>query len=325
MDDWRSALHYDPIPALLAAESPSLRYLVRRDLLGKDVGAPSCLWETREVQRLLATQAENGSWPYPGGGRPQLRSVEDYAQIETFRCVGLLVEKHAMDRRHPAIERAADFLFSRQTAEGDFRGIYGNQYTPNYSSAIMELLTKAGYADDERIVRGFGWLASVRQSDGGWAIPLTTIRARWDVPTLGGSTLQPDRSTPFSHMVTGVVLRAFAAHPTHRHSADAVTAAHMVASRFFRQDTYPGRDAPKFWESLCFPFWFTDIVSALDSLSIIGLGRDLPEIHEALDWLVGRQAPDGIWNAHILRSGKAAQAGLWVGLAICRVFQRLAG
>ena len=46
------------------------------------------------------------------------------------------------------LEKAAEFLFQRQTTEGDFRGIYGTQYSPNYSAAIMELLIKSGYSDD---------------------------------------------------------------------------------------------------------------------------------------------------------------------------------
>jgi len=37
-------------------------------------------------------------------------------------------------------------------------------------------------------------------------------------------TLQPDKTKPFSHLVTGVVLRAFAAHPMYRQLDEAKAA-----------------------------------------------------------------------------------------------------
>jgi len=76
----------------------------------------------------------------------------------------------------------------------------------------MELLIKAGYASDERIARGFQWLLYIRQRDGGWAIPLRTAGAKLDSFATKDDPIQPDRSKPFSHLVTGVVVRAFAAH-----------------------------------------------------------------------------------------------------------------
>jgi len=130
-----------------------------------------------------------------------VRSRENYDQLETFRQVGILVEEFSFTREHPAMERAAEFLFSFQTDEGDFRGIYGNQYATTYVGAIMELLVKAGYADDPRIAKGFLWLLATRQSDGGWAIPLRTV----GVPFSEFVDLQrhpkpiaPDKAKPFS-------------------------------------------------------------------------------------------------------------------------------
>jgi hypothetical protein len=64
------------------------------------------------------------------------------------------------------MRQAAEYLFSHQTNEGDFRGIYGTQYSPNYSAAIMEFLIKAGYARDERIAQGFQWLLHIRSVTG---------------------------------------------------------------------------------------------------------------------------------------------------------------
>ena len=135
--------------------------------------------------------------------------------------------------------RAAEFLFAHQTRVGDFRGIYGRQYSPNYTAGMMELLIKAGYYKDRRIELGFRWLLSVRQDDGGWAIPLRTAAAsshkRW-TDLMRANPIDPDTSKPFSHLVTGVVLRAYAAHNGYRKSTEAHAAGELLSHRIFKPD-----------------------------------------------------------------------------------------
>jgi prenyltransferase beta subunit len=273
-----------------------------------------------EVEKIINRQQEDGSWKYPGGGKQHLRSQEDYNQIETYRVLGELIEKYGLNNRHPEIRRAADYLFSCQTKEGDFRGIYGNQYSPNYSAAIMELLIKAGYDGDPRTEKGFDWLLSIRQNDGGWAIPLRTVNARFS-HVMSVNTIKPDVSKPFSHLVTGIVLRAFAASEKYSKSREATQAGNLLASRFFKKDVYPDRNTPEYWERVSFPFWFTDIVSALDSLSLMGFTRDNSHIDNALNWLKSRQKDNGLFELKIVR-GKDKNSRFWICLAICRVFER---
>jgi hypothetical protein len=79
----------------------------------------------------------------------------------------VLVSQFRLDARHPALGRAADDLLGFQTAEGDVRGIYANQYTPNYTAAILAVLIDAGYAQDPRVDAGMRWLLSMRQDGGG--------------------------------------------------------------------------------------------------------------------------------------------------------------
>jgi hypothetical protein len=319
---WRARFRVDPLPLLVSSSNAALLYCVHRDLL-MDAGATSkVVWELPIVRSYLRRQQPNGSWRYPGGGRPYLRSAENYDQIETYRIFGELVEKYAMDKSRPSIERAAEYLFSVQTDEGDFRGIYGTQYTPNYSAGIMELLTKAGYAKDSRIDKGFRWLLSIRQHDGDWAIPLRTKGMNFTRTVLNDKeVIQPDRGRPFSHLATGVVLRAFAAHPVYRTSPEAHHAGSLLTSRFFKPDTYPDRRTAEYWEHTSFPFWFTDAVSTLDSLSLLRFTPTQKPIAGALEWLLRRQQDDGGFNLKIVR-GKDPDARLWICLAVCRVFQR---
>jgi hypothetical protein len=274
----------------------------------------------KPVRRLLQKQKDNGAWSYPGARRTYLRSVDNYDQLETYRIIGELVEKFGMTRDHSALRQAAEYLFSRQTDEGDFRGIYGTQYSPNYSAAIMELLIKAGYARDKRIEHGFQWLLRLRQRDGGWAIPLRTTGAKLDAQTMNGDTVEPDRSKPFSHLVTGVVLRAFAAHKKRRASSAAHKAGTLLASRFFRRDVYPDRNSVDFWTKFSYPFWFTDLLSSLNSLSRLGFDQHDTGVVQALDWFVSRQRPTGVWELKVLR-GADRDLLLWLSLAICRVLK----
>ena len=323
MSGWLRALRHDPLQFLMGSGSAQVVFFAKRDLLEEPTGPMRGLWTLPQARKALSRQKPDGRWEYPGGVA-RVRSQEDYDQLETFRQLGLLVEEFGFDRSSPAIRKTAGFLFSHQTDEGDFRGIYGRQYSPNYSAAIMELLIKAGYGDDRRIERAFRWLLSIRQSDGGWAIPFRTARStspRSWTDVIHSGPVQPDVSKPFSHLATGVVLRAFAAHEEYRRSPEARVAGELICTRFFKADRYVDRKAPEFWERISFPFWFTDIVSVLDSLSLMNFRREEPAIASALRWLAGRQAQDGSFDVKLLRD-KDAALPYWVCLSICRVFKR---
>lgn len=319
MAEWTRQLKCDPIQALLDSESEALVFFTRRDLLEESVGSLSQLWGLPAVLKTLSKQQPDGSWKYAGG--KDIRSRTNYDQLETYRILGILIEKYGLNRDHQAIGKAAEFLFSCQTDQGDFRGIYGSQYTPNYSAGVTELLIKAGYGEDARIKKAMEWLISIRQDDGGWAIPLRTRRKKFDRETLRGETLEPDTSKPFSHLVTGVVLRAFAAHEGYRHSQEAMIAGDLLLGRFFQRDTYLDRQDASFWTKFSYPFWFTDLLSALDSLSLIGLTAKEQRVRDAVRWFTAKQHPNGLWELSQLRT-KDKDLSLWLALAICRVLKR---
>jgi hypothetical protein len=317
---WEKVLKYDPVKALITSGHENIKYFAKRDLLGRGPGPVEDLWKTEEVKRLLKKQYPSGYWKYPGK-RKEERFPEDYLQIETYRNLGFLVEKFGIDRRCPALSNAAEFLLGCQTEKGDLRGIYGNQYSPNYSAAILELLIKAGYESDTRVIKGLEWLLSLRQQDGGWAIPLRTAGNIKYSDAVGGETIEPDRSKPFSHLVTGIVLRAFSSHHKYRNHKEIIKAGKLIASRMFKKDKYPDREKEEYWERFSYPFWWTDLLSALDSLSRLGLNKSETEITGALEWFIERQKPDGLWELKLLRDRYKDQK-YWIALAICRVLKR---
>lgn len=322
--NWKKNLRYDPIPVLVASKNEALRYYANHDLLEIDSGPVDQLWRLPKVHRLVEAQEANGAWRYHGG-KPQIRSSDNYDQIETYRILRELVEKYGLNRSCASIRIAADFLFRHQTVEGDFRGICGTQYVPYYSAAFMELLIKSGYAEDSRIEKGLKWLLSIRQEDGGWAFPLRTVGRLLDAETFASQLIQPDRSRPFSHLVTGVVLRAFAAHPRYRRSGEAMRAGELLASRFFKPDVYPDRRGSSFWTSFSYPFWFTDLLSSLDSLSLMGFSEKDPGIAEGLEWFASRQGKTGLWKLRLRLMATETDPDSWITLAICRVLKRVFG
>ena len=311
---------------LLNCGDPQITFFTKRDLLDENAGAVQVIWDLEGAKQILRKQLPEGFWRYPNAHAKLVSPLQDYDQLETYRRLGQLVEKCAMNRTHPAIQRTAEFLFEKQTDEGDFRGIYGRQYTPNYTAGIMELLIKAGYDNDPRIERAFKWLLSFKQRDDGWAIPLRTAKQNFrrgsSSPINSMQTVQPDFSRPSSHMVTGVVLRAFAAHNKYRKIKDAVAAAEILTSKFFKRDVYVDRRGLEYWERVSFPFWFTDIVSALDSISLIGPRPKYNfEIENAIRWLISRQSEDGIFKLKLLKTGDPLLK-YWESLAICRILKR---
>jgi hypothetical protein len=309
-------LRHDPVALLLAVDDPALAVTARRDLLGEQVPASS-LGESADVHRIVARQQPDGRWKYPGGN-PEIRSRAAYDQLETYRQLAVLVGKFGLDRRHPAVAAAATFLSSFQTEAGDYRGIYGRQYTPNYSAAITELLLRAGYEGSAQVENTMRWLLAMRQDDGGWAIPTRTLGLPLTVLLSSAETYEPDRRRPSSHLITGIVLRTLAAHPRYRRSPATRRAAELLKSRFFLRNTYPDRAAPSYWLVFSYPYWWTDLLSALDSLAQIGLRASDPDVARGVAWFINNQEPNGLWNTGRNRP-KGHHSDLWVGLAVCRM------
>jgi hypothetical protein len=333
MAPWLKQLNLDPLAPLLASENEAILYFTRGDLLGEQVSPVQHLWQLPEAERILRRQQANGAWPRSGENK---HPAINYQLIETWREFRFLVEKFGFNRAHPQVVQAAEFFFTCQTPEGDMRGFLANQYATYYTGAIMALLIQAGYADDPRVEKGFQWLLSMRQDDQGWTIPLITHKlnraAQYRLTSEFAEPLEPDRSKPFSHNWTGMVLRAFAAHPIYRSSEAARLAGNLLKSRFFQPDSYSSYQAASYWVRFEYPFWWNNLVAALDSLSLMGFSREDEHIQQALRWLIDHQEKSGLWKVSYAKpqgekkeTAKAREMKLWVSLAICRVFKRFFG
>jgi hypothetical protein len=314
---WTDRLRINPLKTLLLAENPALLYYVKRDLLNEHVEPIETLWDLTEVNKIKKKQKPNGSWKYPGKtADKEMDSNHDL--FETFRNLRYLVEKFGLSKPNPVIQKAAEYIFSCQTEEGDIRGILSNQYAPYYTGAMLALLIKAGYFNDSRVEKGLQWLLSMRQNDGGWIIPLQVYKITYIYQVAKEPPIPPNRSKPFSHLATGMILRAFAAHPNYHNLPEIIHAGELLKSRFFQKDAYNDHKGVEYWTKFQFPFFWTDLLSSLDTLFWLGFSNDDPDITRGLSWFVENQSGDGLWKASYEKREDMHQ---WVTLAVCRLFK----
>jgi hypothetical protein len=318
---WKDLLQKNPLSMLLQAQNPALLFFVERDLINKHMEAIETLWGLPETKKIIDKQKENGSWKYPGNTSNNTIGT-NYSLLETFRNLRYLVEKFGLNRTHPSLQKAAKYVYSCQTREGDIRGILSNQYMPYYMGAILELLIKAGYDQDERTIRGLDWLLSMRQNDGAWFIPLQAFKISYLNQVAKADPIPPDRSKPFSHLATGMIMRAFAVHPLYRLLPEINEAGLLLKSRFLKPDAYNDHKDNKYWTKFQFPFWWTDLLSALDTLGKLGFTREDADIAKGLDWFIQHQEEDGLWKAYY---EKRPEMDLWVSLAVCRILKLFFG
>jgi len=321
MARWLDFLAKDPIPALLHEGEEALVYFANRDLLGVEVPPLEYVWRLPEVVDLLKRQEPDGSWKY--GGTIIHADWENYRLLETYRSIGFLVQMYGLTRDHPALARAAEFLLSFQTPDGDIRGILGNQTMPYYHGAILERLIQAGYGGDARVRRGLDWLLEVTQADGGWLVPTQMIpfKKRTDA-FWTGATLPTDRALPSAHMATGMAIRALAAHPDYQHIPQVLRAGDFLTGRLFQEDAYGDRRGVEYWFKFQYPFWWTTLVTALDSLAKLGFTARDERIRRGLEWFLDHQEEDGLWPTGYGCGRRARLARAWVGLSICRMLDR---
>jgi len=313
------------IEFLLARGNLPILYGLKKDILEVPIDR-----EFKNLQkfaariRILEDQKPCGGWckkKYEGHPRWE----KTYYIVDTLRNAFLLNDLGCI-QEDEGIEELIDFLFSTQTKEGDFRGAYLNEYAPTYHALILEVLCMFGFHDDKRTQKAFRWIMRNRQDDGGWVIPYRTIdkkalKNRYNFEAqLKLDPVKPKKTKPYSHLVTGMILRALASSPSWRHKKGTLKAGELLVNRFFKADKYEDRRHPAFWEEITYPFWATDILSSLDSLSKIGFSIENEKVAHALNWLLSRQNPQGYWKAGFNEA--IFEDHLWVTLTVLKILKR---
>jgi hypothetical protein len=303
------------VETLLNTGNNAVLTFTRKDLLREEVDIER-LWTLPRVKKLLKKQQANGSWIYPNR-KAVLRSPTSYNQYETYKTLAELVELYGLTKKNNAIRMAADYLFSFQTTEGEFRGIYGNQYSPNYSASITEFLIKAGY-NDTRIHRSLSWLLKMRQDDGGWAIPLRTRNEKLGA-LRNEETIEPDKAKPSSHLITGIVLRSFSLLNEYRTKVTDVGL--LLADRVFTRDKYSDRIGVEYWTKFTYPYHWTDILTTIDTLTLLGI-KNHPKIDRIKHWFERHKQENGIYQVDVMAGAKYNDIKYWITLQYLKVLKR---
>jgi hypothetical protein len=313
------------IEFLLARGSLPILFWLKKDILNVPIDREDKNMRKFAARvRILETQKPDGSWWEKRSDTPLYWERTLY-RVDTLRNLYRLYD-YGCSAREEGIQRSLEFLFSLQSKEGDFRGTVLNVYTPTFHALALELLCLYGLDRDRRVQKGFRWILDNRQKDGGWALyhprasqcGASSIASHWANPR--GQPFKPRKSQPFSHHVTGMVLRAFAESPTWRGSKEARQAGEMLLSCFFHDEVYEDKTFPSDWEKICYPFWNTDLLGSLDSLSKVGFSAENETIQKGLAWLQGKQNGQGFWECG---SEKASlEDHLWVTLAVLRALRR---
>ena len=327
---WQEELH-NSIVALLATKNDAVVYFTRRDLLGEAVDPIEVVWELAEPQKILRKQNADGSWTGPTRKTPVY--PENHAQlVATFKEFRALIEKYKFTRESASIGKAAEYLFTFQAHEGDIRGFIGNQYATYYTGYILALLIQAGYADDPCVESGIKWLLKMRQDDGGWTVPIGTHyfdgQTMYRLTSSYEEPVEPDRTQPFSHNWTDMVLRAFAAHPLYRQSEEARFAGKLLKSRFFQPDVYSSYKVASYWTR--FVFWWPNLLTAMESLALLGFTQDDADISKGLQWFLDNRKEDGLWECScgekkVTQSKNYSLERIWISLRICRMLKHFLG
>jgi hypothetical protein len=337
LSGWRARLASDPIPRLLREGSPSVLARIRRDLID-DSEAPGIeeVWAYPEVKAVIKKMLKNGSFE-PKSPEKALGGAKFASTLATLRAVDRLSDLGVRIEEGKAppneLKKTVDYLLSSQLDDGGIADLAlaetakgrAKMVALHFQGWALSALCRMGYETDARVERGLQFLLEHRQDDGGWA---------WR------GVRTDSAARPSSHLVTGMVLRAFASSAARRASREARRAAELLATRFLQPDRYPDRKAPGFWEVLTEPRFYTDVLDALDTVTAIGLGKENSGVRTAEAYLRSRQSSDGLWypgpppgkpeglptppvKTKAGRDAKDTESAIWLTLRVLVVLRRI--
>ena len=318
------------IPLLLADPSPSLRSLVLRELLDRPPDDPEVIeLQTLQageplVRELADLQTPQGYWEsarlpgnFPGG----VAHGTAYALMR----LGYL----GLDRDHPGVALAADYLFSLQQADGSWPLVETYQAEEGEEEVAMMPLQTAlplaglaacGYAADPRAEKGYEWLLAQRLDDGAWP---TGLKAG-DFRRVAGYRRLP-HSRWGCRANTTAALRCLAYHPQRRRGQEARRALDLLLGRETREGHHLGFEVARLVglePSTGYLTYFArfDPAMVLDLCWRIGATLEDERVADLAAFLRGLQGGYGLWYY-----SRFPQAARWVTFDLLRSLSHLDG
>jgi hypothetical protein len=251
------------------------------------------------VRDLLAVQNADGSWSASGGDGEAWRGIRPTAQA--LVRLGYL----GFGPEHPALHRAAEFLFSQQEPDGswplpkskaerEFREAYS--MIPLQTAMPLRALAAAGYADDPRAEQAYEWLLAQRLPDGGWP---SGVKAGQHVFPGGYRRLAHSRFGCRTN--TTFAVSALALHPSRRSSPDARRGLSLLLAHEALQAHTLGYEVARTLGVEPGGGYFTyfaryDAGLVLDLCRRIGASLEDERVGAMVAFVKGLQGPYGMWD-----------------------------
>jgi hypothetical protein len=278
---------------LLAARTPSIRYLTRRHLLGCPEGDDEVQSARREmtaagpIPAILSGQTPAGHW----AGE---RSYYTPKYTSTHWSLLLLTEL-AIDPADPHLLRGGRFMLATTRDELERANEQSTTGLTCFWGNVLRYALHGGFAEDSRVQAMVRYLTR-NALEGGWRCPHNNnwpcawgaARALWG---LGALPEKLGSSQVDSAIQAGLVFLL----ETH----------HLIPA------DYPPTDrVHTVWSRLNFPlFYQADVLFVLRVLGEVGALKH-PGAQPALEWLAGRRQNNGHW-----RGASPFRGRTWKGLA----------
>lgn len=335
MYSWKDQLNGDTVGWLLAEDSPGVRYLTLRDIVGLDAEDPVLVkaridaHQNGPIAAILDEMETEGFWAKPGHGYlPKYRS-----SVWSLISLGQLGASVEMDSR---IQQAFRYILEHAlTAYGQFStsGTPGGTVDclhGNLCAALMDL-----GCEDPRLESAYGWMARSVTGEGVAPLGDKTSPVRYYAGKCGpGFECGANNKLPCAWGATKVML-AFGKLPEAERTPLIQDAIQMGLDFLLGVDpveaNYPNGWNPKpsgNWWRFGFPvFYVTDLLQIVEALVSLGYSAD-PRLGNALEYIRDKQNGDGRWPLEYSYSGKTwvdfgekKQPNKWVTLRAVRVLK----
>jgi hypothetical protein len=327
----------DSLPWLLEEESPGVRYLALRDLVGLSEddaelqAARMAAHKNGPISTILAEMDDQGFWVEPGPGyNPKYRS--------TVWSIILLAQLGARMNEDERIRRACSYILDHAlTSSGQFTTTGAPSGTAdclqgNLCWSLLEL-----GCEDPRLEKAFEWMARSVTGDGIAPIENRQAPVRYYAGNCGPTfACGGNNKLPCAWGAAKVMLAL--GKRSQRESTPLISNAIQHGVDFlFSSDPakadYPNGFSNKpsgNWWKFGFPvFYVTDLLQVVEGLVSLGYGND-PRLAKAISIICEKQDGNGRWPLEYDYSGKtwtnfgeSKLPNKWVTLRALRVLKTI--
>ena len=337
---WKDQLHADPMPWLLEAADPGVRYLALRDLLELPPGdrelknARKTAHKDGSIALVLDQMDAEGYWVKPGPGyNPKYTS--------TVWALILLAQLGAQASEDKRIERACKYLLDNALAQGGQITMTSSGAPSGTADCVQGnmcwSLLEMGY-DDPRLQSAYEWMARTVTGEGIAPMADKAAPVRYYAGKCGPTfACGANNKLPCAWGAVKVTL-AFGKLPQERRTDLVSRAIQHGVDFLFGTDPatagYPTGYAEKpsgNWWKFGFPvFYITDLLQLTEALVALGYGRD-PRLQNLLQLIRDKQNDLAQWPLEFdyrgktwMDFGKKKQPNKWVTLRALRVLKAAA-